>query len=147
MVSPFGTLCTQGLGRSNMQMAFPVRLGRLQYSCRGAWILRGTTHIRDGGDSWLPARLPDVSSPCGAGMDPGAKEDGKMSRYVNVAMLQIASNAVDHTAEGSALRIGSRVTVERSGGGILIRPVDGPQPAGNAAARAGDGGRWPSSNK
>lgn len=36
--------------------------------------------------------------------------------------------------------IGSRVTLERSGGGILIRPVDGPQPAGNAAARAGDGG-------
>ena len=36
--------------------------------------------------------------------------------------------------------IGSRVTLERSSGGILIRPVDGPQPAGNAAARAGDGG-------
>ena len=34
--------------------------------------------------------------------------------------------------------IGSRVTLERSSGGILIRPVDGPQPAGNAAARAGD---------
>lgn len=36
--------------------------------------------------------------------------------------------------------IGSRVTLERSGGGILIRPVDGPQPSGTAAARAGDGG-------
>lgn len=35
------------------------------------------------------------------------------------AMLQIASNAVDHTAEGSALRIGSRVT--GSGADRLLR--------------------------
>ncbi len=35
--------------------------------------------------------------------------------------------------------IGSRVTLEKSGGGVLIRPAAGPQPAGNAAARAADG--------
>jgi len=35
--------------------------------------------------------------------------------------------------------IGSRVILEKSAGGVLIRPVAGPGPAGNAAVRGSDG--------